>query len=399
VQFYAESHKGLYWFPSDENWISSIKNWFLGNGIQRAKQWLTAIDSAESFGIIANKDKISRIRAVLSSKTKIDATTKARTDTLITDLVLHFIKNLGQGNSHFDYDGISVDRDSLYISQLLKPKFLSSVSKIISSIDCKDHDYKVYKKFLRGSISIADSIKRKTIICAMNYRRFLSMNHQSEFIVVNIPQTEAEYFKNDVLAIKMRTVVGKKTKQTPTIASYITSITTFPNWNVPHQIAVDEILPKVQKDENYLEQNNYDVVDANGNEVDDSGLNWNDFTKNNFPYSFRQSSGSDNALGVVKFNLQDPFSIFLHGTSNQKTFSKDYRFLSHGCIRLEKPFDLADSLLRGKIDIKKLETGRTDKDPKVIMLPNKLQAFIMYMPVRIDDEKVVFLKDEYDLIK
>jgi murein L,D-transpeptidase YcbB/YkuD len=89
----------------------------------------------------------------------------------------------------------------------------------------------------------------------------------------------------------------------------------------------------------------------------------------------------------------------LHGTSNQKTFSKDYRFLSHGCIRLEKPFDLADSLLRGKIDIKKLETGRTDKDPKVIMLPNKLQAFIMYMPVRIDDEKVVFLKDEYDLIK
>jgi len=401
IKFYAEAHQDLYWFlPQHQNWFSSVVNRLLsGKGLKTANQWLTHIESADSLGIIVNKEQISRIRAVLSSKTEIDPATKAKTDTLLTDVVLHFIKNLQQGNCRFDYDEISVNRDSLYISQLLKLNFTNSVSNIIAKLDCKDHNYQVYKKFLRDSVFATDSLKRKTIILAMNYRRFLSMNYQSECIVINIPEAEAEYYKNNVLAIKMRTVVGKKTKQTPTIASYITSITTFPEWNVPHQIAVDDILPKVQKDENYLEQNNYDVVDANGNEVDDSELNWNHFTKRNFPYFFRQSSGSDNALGVVKFDLKDPFSIFLHGTSNQKTFSRDYRFLSHGCIRMEKPFELADSLLRGKLDIKGLEAGTTDKKPGIIMLHDKMPVFILYMPVRIDGEKVTFLKDEYGLIK
>jgi len=399
IKFYAEAHNPLYWFPSDANWFSPIKNWFSGKSLKRANQWLVALESADSLDIIVNKEEISSIRKVLSSKTTIDAITKAKTDTLLTDLVLHFLKNLHQGNSRFDYDEISVNRDSVYILQLLKPRFLSSVSKIISELDCKDHDYKVYRKFLRDSISTMDSLKRKTILCAMNYRRFLSINYQSEFILVNIPQTEAEYFKNGKLAIKMRTVVGKKTKQTPTIASYIASITTFPDWNVPYQIAVDEILPKVQKNENYLEQNNYEVVDANGNYVDDSELNWNDFNTKNFTYFFRQSSGSENALGVVKFDLQDPFSIFLHGTSNQKTFSKDFRFLSHGCIRLEKPFDLADSLFRGKLDIKELESGKTDKKPRIITLHDKIPTFIIYMPIKIEGERVAFLKDEYGLMK
>jgi len=401
VKFYAEAHKDLYWFPPlHENWFSSVVTMLSSDkGLKAANQWLNQIESADSLGIIVDKEQINRIRAVLSSKTGIAPVTKAKTDTLLTDAVLHFIKNLQQGNCRFDYDEISVNRDSLYISRLLKLNFTNSVSNIIALLDCKDHDYQVYKKFLRDSVSATDSLKRKIIILAMNYRRFLSMNYQSECIVINIPEAEAEYFKNNVLAIKMRIVVGKKTKQTPTIASYITSITTFPDWNVPYQIAVDDILPKVQKDENYLEQNNYDVVDANGNEVDDSELNWSHFNKRNFPYFFRQSSGSENALGVVKFNLQDPFSIFLHGTSNQKTFSRDYRFLSHGCIRMEKPFELADSLLRGKLDIKGLEAGTTNKKPGIIMLHEKLPVFIMYMPVRIDGEEVTFLKDEYGLIK
>jgi hypothetical protein len=400
VKFYAETHEAMYWFPTDENWFSAVKNWFSSNnGRKRANQWLTSIESAESLGIIINKQQINQIRTVLSSKARIDTVLKAKTDTLITDLVLHFIKKLQQGNSTFSYDQISVNHDSLYISQLLKPKFLSSVSNIILSLDCKDHDYIVYKKFLRDSLSATDTLKRKTIILAMNYRRFLSMNYKPEYILINIPQAEAEYFKNGVLAIKMRIVLGKKTKQTPTIASHIASITTFPNWNVPYKIAVDEILPKVHKDENYLEQNNFEVVDAKGNEVDDSELNWNNFNATNFTYFFRQSSGSDNALGVVKFNLEDPFSIFLHGTSNQNTFSKEYRFLSHGCIRLEKPFDLADSLFRGKFDIEVLKTGKTDKEPSIITLHDKIPTFIIYMPVRVDGESVTFLTDEYSLLK
>jgi murein L,D-transpeptidase YcbB/YkuD len=197
----------------------------------------------------------------------------------------------------------------------------------------------------------------------------------------------------------MRTVAGKKENPTPTIASYITNIVTFPHWNVPHSIAVKELLPKVQKNENYLEQNNYDVVNAKGKVIDDSKLKWKSYDENNFPYFFRQSTGPRNALGVLKFNLRNPFSIFLHSTSLQSAFAKDYRFLSHGCIRLAKPLELAKALLPDKIDIKQLKSGKKNTESKTISLPHKIPVFIIYMPVTVVGKKVTFLKDEYGLIK
>ena len=145
----------------------------------------------------------------------------------------------------------------------------------------------------------------------MNYRKYLSANQPSECIVVNIPAAEARYYRNDLLKIKMRTVVGQKTNPTPTISSYITNIFgDFPRWNVPQSIGAKELLPKIQQNENYLEQNNFDVVDSKGNVVEGSDLNWKEYNETNFPYFFRQSTGSDNSLGVLKFDLQDPFSIF-----------------------------------------------------------------------------------------
>lgn len=88
--------------------------------------------------------------------------------------------------------------------------------------------------------------------------------HKPEQIVVNIPEASVRYYQNNFLKLKMRVVVRKKLTPTPTIASYVTDVVTFPKWNVPHSIAVTEILPKVQLKENYLEQNNYEVVDAKG---------------------------------------------------------------------------------------------------------------------------------------
>jgi murein L,D-transpeptidase YcbB/YkuD len=217
--------------------------------------------------------------------------------------------------------------------------------------------------------------------------------------MVNIPATEARYYDNDVLRLKMRTVVGKKEAPTPTIASYITNIVTFPHWNVPHSIAVKEILPKVQLHENYLEQNNYDVVNAKGRVIDDSKLKWKSYTEENFPYFFRQATGPRNSLGVMKFNLQNPFDIFLHSTSWQGAFVQKRRFLSHGCVRLEKPFELAKILMPDKINIKELKSGKKNTESNTIKLPDKIPVFIVYVPVTVVGKKVTFLQDEYGLIK
>jgi L,D-transpeptidase YcbB len=206
-------------------------------------------------------------------------------------------------------------------------------------------------------------------------------------------------FRNDTLAIKMRTVVGRKDKQTPVFASFITNIITFPHWTVPYEMGINEILPKVQKNSNYLEQNGFDVIDSKGNIMDESELNWSDYNSKNFPFTFRQSTGENNALGVLKFELQNPFSIFLHATNSYAVFAKDYRFLSHGCIRLEKPFELANALLRGDINVAELKNGKNNTASNSIKLPDKIPTFIIYMPLTVAGKKVTFLQDVYGIIK
>lgn len=374
-------------------WLSSLK------GIERAKEWLTIIDSSSRLGIISDKLQSDQIHAFLLSKTTVDVNIKEQQDKQITGVVLKFIKNLQEGNIKFDYDEIKISRDSVYISQLLQTQPIEPVSQIVSRLDCKDGDYVVLKEFLKDSVTLMDPLKYKKVALAMNYRRYFSVNHPTEYIMVNIPATEARYYHNDVLRIKMRTVVGKKEAPTPTIASYITNIVTFPHWNVPQKIGVKEILPKVQLHENYLEQNNYDVVNSKGKVIDDSQLKWKSYTEENFPYFFRQSTGSRNSLGVLKFNLQNPFDVFLHSTSWKGAFALKLRFLSHGCVRLEKPLELAEILLPDKIDIKELKDGKKNTESKTIKLPAKIPVFIVYVPVTVTGNKVAFLKDEYDLIK
>jgi len=384
-QFYAISHQPLYWFSSAKN-------------MDRATEWLTMIESANQFGIISGKVQSDQVRVALLSNNTLDNINKEQRDRQITGIVLNFIKGLQEGSVRFDYDEVRVPRDSVYINQILNSNQGESVSKMVSRLDCKDPDYVVLKGYLNDSITVKDTLKYKKVVLAMNYRRYFSMNHQSEYIIANIPATEASYYLNDFLKLKMRTVVGKITTPTPLIASYITNVVTFPHWNVPHSIGVKEILPKVQKNENYLEQNSYDVVNAKGKVIDDSKLKWKSYTEKTFPYFFRQSTGPRNALGVLKFNLQNPFSIFLHSTGSRGNFMKDLRFLSHGCIQLEKPLELAKALLPDQIDIKALKSGKKNTESKIIGLPHKIPVYIIYMPVMVNGKKVTFLKDVYGLI-
>ena len=384
--FYAGNDNNQLWFSSKKNKI-------------KANEWLDAIDSANKYGFISDKIQIEQIRVALSGKNKTDIVIKEAADQQLTGLVLNFIKSLQEGIVKFDYDGVTAPRDSVYVAQLLNSNPSETVSNLIERFECKDPDYVVYKKFLNDSITPNDTLKYKTILLAMNYRKYLTVNGQSEYVVANIPATEVGYYQNLQPTLKMRSVAGKKKNPTPTIASYITNIVTFPFWNVPFSIASKELLPKVQKDETYLERNNFEVVDSKGNVVDDYDLNWAKYTEKTFPYFFRESTGPNNSLGVLKFNLENPFSIYLHDTNSKVGFSKESRFLSHGCIRLEKPVELAYLLTDGKIDTTLLKTGGKDTESKIIKLEKKIPVFIIYMPVKIDEGRVVFLKDVYGLIK
>jgi murein L,D-transpeptidase YcbB/YkuD len=386
-KFYAINHEPLYWFSTKKD-------------TKRATEWLTAIETAKESGLVSRKLMTGEIRTAMLPKNMRNKILKANTDKQMTGLVLNFIKELQEVKVHFDYDEVSKpQRDSVYIYQLLNSKDKGPVSQIISKLDCQDPDYQVLKKFLKDSITDKNSLKYKSVVQSMNILKYLVVNRQPEYIVANIPETQVRYYQNGKLKLQMKSVVGKKKNPTPTIASHITNLVTFPFWNVPFSIASKELLPKVQKDESYLERNNFEVVDAKGNAIDDSDLNWDSYTEKNFPYFFRESTGPNNSLGVLKFNLGNPFSIYLHDTNSKSGFAKESRFLSHGCVRLEKPIELADMLTRGKVNVWELKTGQKDTESKILKLDQKIPVFIIYMPVVVDGQKVTFLKDVYGLIQ
>lgn len=388
AKFYKTANKPLYWFSSAEN-------------TKRAGEWLTALESRDvkMMGFKVDNAQTDHLQAVLKGAKNLDNGQKEKADQQITGLVLRFIKFLHQGEAPFEYDVFNENRDSLYISQLLESQEKGSVETTISRLDTKDRDYLALKKYLDDSVSDKTSVMAKKIFLAMNYRRYLSSHSNDEQIVVNIPQAHAVYYRDKLPTVEMKVVPGTKDDPTPTMASNITSIITFPPWKVPQSIAVDEILPEVQKDEKYLKDNRFVVVDAKENEVDIKKLKWEEYDKDHFPYFFRQLPGHDNSLGVIKFNLNNPLGIYLHATDWQGAFDKKIRFLSHGCVRLEKPFDLANAILRGEITREELAKVKDNIETREYEIKRNIPTFLVYMPVVVDGNKVTFLDDVYGLIQ
>lgn len=383
-KFYETSNQYFYWFLTKKN-------------IKRAGEWLAVIESNKAIRLHVNATQFKTIRNSLQLKTKTDSAYCLKIDKQITAIILEYLKVLQQGSVYFNYDQLSHKRDSVYVLQLLQSNTSEKVIHIVSRLESNDTDYLLLKAFLHDSVSVTDTLKYNAVMQAMDYRKCISILQESEYLVVNIPAANAKLYKNNLLVLQMKTVVGKKKTKTPTIASYIPSIVTFPFWTVPQSIARKEILPKVQKDITYLDKNNFEVVDGYCNPIAVSKSQWNNYNENNFPYYFRQSSGADNAMGVLKFELENPFSVFLHATSNSNVFEREKRFLSHGCIRLEKPLELAEAILVNKIDVKELQNGKKDTKSETFMLPQKLQTFIIYMPVFVENGNVIFLEDVYGI--
>lgn len=386
-QFYKENQQKIYWFSSPKS-------------INKALEWLTLMETNNSSGMLLDKTHISKLRIALYGQIYLDSISKAQSDRLLTGMVLEYIKTYQQGNIHFLYDEVAKNRNAVYIKLLLESNnSKQTATQFIESIDCKDAEYKVLKKFLTDSITPADTLKYKTVLLAMNYRRYLSRQHKTEFVLINIPSAEMAYYKNDKLQFNMHVVVGKVSKPTPLLASYLTRVVAFPFWNTPRSIAVAELLPKVKKQVEYLEEHNFEIIDSTGNIVDSDDLNWEEYNKDNFPYRFRQTAGDGNALGLLKFVFKNPYSIYLHGTNWQGIFAKENRFKSHGCVRLEKPIRLANALLKRKIDLEEMKKQDENSQPMVLKLPHKVPVFITYNPLIIVKDKIVFLPDVYGRLK
>jgi murein L,D-transpeptidase YcbB/YkuD len=216
------------------------------------------------------------------------------------------------------------------------------------------------------------------------------------YVVVNLPATYAEAIENDVVVRRYRVVVGKTEKPSPTLTAEITSVVLSPTWTVPASIAKSEISAHMRKDPGYLSRMHMEVLDAHDRPIDAHSVDWSGTHTPNF--TVRQQSGSFNALGAVKIDMPNPYSVYMHDTQQRSLFSNDYRFDSHGCSRVDNVRDLAAWLLndqpkwnRAAIDAE-IATGKRHEIP----VSKKIPVAWVYLTAWMNkDQTVHFRNDVY----
>jgi murein L,D-transpeptidase YcbB/YkuD len=230
--------------------------------------------------------------------------------------------------------------------------------------------------------------------------RLANMNFAfgQRYIVVNLPAAFAEAVENDHVVRRYRVIVGKTEKPSPTLTAEITSVNLNPIWTVPSSISKTEISAHMRKDPGYLSRMHMDVLDAHDAPIDPRSVDWSGARTPNF--TVRQQSGAWNALGAVKIDMPNPYSVYMHDTNQRNLFSDDYRFDSHGCSRVDNVRDLAAWLLqeempkwnRAAIDAA-IATGQRED----IALPKKVPVAWIYLTAWMTkDQTIQFRNDIYD---
>ena len=240
---------------------------------------------------------------------------------------------------------------------------------------------------------------------AINLERARWVLHQlgSEYVIVNIASYRLYYIKDGVYQFTTPVIVGKKMHETPIFIGKIRYIVYNPTWTVPHSIAVKELLHKAQTRENYLDKFHLELLDHNHQVVDHHAIDFNSFNEHTFPYIFRQKPGNHNALGRIKFLFPNRQAIYLHDTPGKSLFNQDKREFSHGCIRVNQPFKLAESILKNQKmwspKIKKLESDHEDElKTTTLTLKHTIDVLLMYWSAGTDKEgNVYFYNDHYHL--
>jgi murein L,D-transpeptidase YcbB/YkuD len=216
------------------------------------------------------------------------------------------------------------------------------------------------------------------IMLNLDQWRWLPRQLGQRYILVNVAGFEMELVENDSVLIAMNVVVGQEGWETPIFTDTLESIVVNPYWNVPPNIESDEVLPAVRRDPGYLARNDMEVVVGN-NVVDAGSVDWSSVSDNN-SYRFRQRPGSKNALGHVKFLFPNEHDVYLHDTPADALFARTGRAFSHGCIRLEKPLELARILFERVTDRSPddLETLMARSGEQWVRVTEPVPVYVLY---------------------
>jgi hypothetical protein len=324
----------------------------------------------------------------------------------VQKLAYRFFKHLAYGNQvpHFDFNGISNKLYNYQLdSQLTNHVKNNSLDQLATNLTKSSKELNTLFLSLNNLLDSASQQKKKIRLLkkAINHYRWLTAlkRNYSKLILVNIPSTRLRSFANGNEALQMKVIVGRSERPTRTLVSKIDQIITNPYWHLPKKIAVEEFLPKIQKDITYLQKKHIQVFDVNYQPVNPIKINWNSLNMNNFPYRLRENPYEKSTLGYLKFEFYSPFLIYLHDTSERYLFNSKRLMRSHGCVRVEKPIELAHFIFSDQPNVvNEISQQKLSKQskPKNIKTTSIVPLIIWYSLVDFDEKgEVKFYKDVY----
>jgi len=229
------------------------------------------------------------------------------------------------------------------------------------------------------ALNVPAAYRLAQIAANLERYRWMPRTLGTRYVIVNVPEFRLAAFDSGQKTLEMKVIVGKdyEDKATPVFSDSMEFVVFRPYWNVTPDIAAKEIFPKEQASPGYLAANRMEVYNDHGRQA------------------VRQLPGPKNSLGLVKFMFPNDFNIYLHDTPEGELFKKDVRAFSHGCIRVEKPAELAQWALGWDAD-RVNQAMQNGPDNKQVNLPKKIPVYIVYFTTYVDGGKLYFGNDLYD---
>lgn len=369
LQYPAEVRSFYSWTGQPIVWVSSKP---------LLQQLATLLREADLQGLVVSDYQPGFLDSITDNKIILtDTQDSILTDARITDLILHYLQDVAYGEGgppvgymETQYIADCIDLPHKLYDALMQNGLSALPARVAPPAKAYQHIRLALQDllYLQKDTSHADNLQARIAdkLAAMGVIKLnvlLSVRIQllqealhtlrrircisgKQCIIVNIPSATLDYYEQDSLLLSTRVIVGKPTTRTSTLYSHVTDIVLYPYWTVPPKIASRELLPLIKRKPSFLEEGGYQVL-RGGKIVDPATIDWKQYNSHYFPFTLRQSTGCDNSLGIVKLQFNSPYGIYLHDTPWKVLFLASKRYLSHGCVRVEKIPELARYLLKG----------------------------------------------------
>lgn len=246
----------------------------------------------------------------------------------------------------------------------------------------------------RKAMNVPASVRRHQIQMSMQRLETLTKKLDNRFVTVNIPGQQVEAVSDGVVELRNTAVVGKIDRQSPQLAVKIQEVNFNPYWTVPESIIIKDLIPKMQKEPDYLAKNKIRIFTQKGDELQPEQVNWQSMEA--VDYRFTQDPGDLNSMGTMRINMPNKDGVYMHDTPSKGLFGENARFHSSGCVRVQNVRELAEWLLRETPDWSRPQIDAAIKSGERIdaKIKKPVSVHWVYITAWADAEGIVQFRDD-----